>query len=149
MLDAQVTEEFIEEIVSSFDTVTTPESLGVIMDAHLAAIKPDMYRFVLKALRGTETLRDGFVNAVTITTAGTGYVAGTLLNVSGDGVGAIVRIDTVSVAGAITGVSIAAKGSGYTSATVDLTGAGEGDGVLALTVKTGMPTVDAYEATLA
>lgn len=79
---------------------------------------------------------DGAITNVTISNAGSGYVDGeTTLNVSGDGTGADITL-SVSSGGQIDSATIVDGGSGYTSLTTSVVGAGS-DGEVTLTVSEG------------
>jgi len=78
---------------------------------------------------------NGVVKTAAVKSAGTDYVVGDVLSVSGDGDGATVSVDTVSAAGAISKVTLVNKGSGYTAGDLATTG-GTGTGAtLTVTVE--------------
>lgn len=66
----------------------------------------------------------GAINFIQVVSGGTNYTTSTILNVVGDGVGAIAS--PIINSGAIVGVDIIDSGSGYTYANIEVFGAGAG-----------------------
>lgn len=62
----------------------------------------------------------------TPTNAGTGYVVGDVLTITSDGTGATATVTSIGASGAITGVVIALRGSGYSTGTGKTTSGGTG-----------------------
>ncbi len=68
------------------------------------------------------TATAGVVTAITgIGAAGTGYVVGNQLKISGGGGNAIVTVSSIGAGGSVTGVTITAGGTGYATGTLKLT----------------------------
>jgi len=114
-------------------------SMLAIVDALELANKLDRYTQVVDNLKTTRNLNGNLqggdlVVAVTVSTAGTGYSAGSTYPVTGvTGTGGTMKILTVDTGGEILTAEVSSVGSGYDTPVVDLTGAGDGLGVVALT----------------
>lgn len=76
---------------------------------------------------GTIQVLTGGLASVAIGQGGQNYVAGTVLTVAGDGTSGTAEIATVDANGAIVHIAVTNAGSGYTYATIDLTGLGDGN----------------------
>lgn len=67
----------------------------------------------------------GEVLSANVTGGGSTYAVGDPVVITGDGTGATAEVSEVN-AGAVTAIKILTGGSGYTTATLDLTGSGDG-----------------------
>ena len=76
----------------------------------------------------------GSIKSLSIDTAGSGYSAGDVLPVDGDGTGGSVKVKTVDGGGAITELVILDGGSGYTSVSVDTLTTGNQDASVSATL---------------
>ena len=72
----------------------------------------------------------GSIKSLSIDDAGSGYSAGDILPVDGDGNGGSVKVKEVDGAGAITKLSLLNAGSGYTAASVDTLTKGNADATI-------------------
>ena len=147
-----------QAVIDQFDS--TPNGDGddmlIIVDGIDDDRKYDRYTQIVNNLKTTRNLagvQGGDLDvAVTVSTAGTGYVAGTQYPVAGgDGSGGSMVILTVGGSGEILTAECNNLGKGYATPTVDLTGDGDGLGVVALTSQaiTGLNQVTVLDDMLA
>ena len=76
----------------------------------------------------------GSVKSFSITDAGTGYSIGESITIIGDGVGATAVIQSIGASGEVTGITVSTSGTGYTTATADLSGIGNGDATATIAI---------------
>lgn len=120
------------------DPVITGVDLEVIVSAMDVLKYTDRLTQVVDNIKSTHSLDNvtggDLVVAVTVSTAGTGYVALDTYPVAGaSGSGGVMTILTVGGSGEILTAEVTNVSVGYDTPTVDLTGAGDGAGVVALT----------------
>jgi len=145
-----------QAIIDQFNTNPNGDgsAMQIVIDAVDDAQKLERYTQVVNNLKTTRNLsgvQGGDLDvAVTVSTAGTGYVAGTQYPVDG-GAGGSMVILTVGGAGEILTAECNNLGKGYGTPTVDLTGDGDGLGVVALTAQpvTGLNQVNVLDDMLA
>lgn len=99
---------------------------------------------------GYTSQASGYVSAVALGAAGTGYVVGDVITATGgSGTGFAGTVSQVNAQGGITGVTISAGGSGYTSApTLAVTSTAGEDATLTATVDTASNAIIAGLATM-
>lgn len=122
--------------------VLNPTTTPALLKAELEA-KDEMYKLerhtqivnYVGQTPGLHRASGGVVSGtIGITTAGTGYAIGDAFPITGgDGISGGLKVIAVGGSGEITGVELINAGLGYTTPVVDLSGSGDGLGVLALT----------------
>lgn len=110
--------------------------------------KQSEYIWFLEVPAASAYVVDGSVNELTITDAGTGYVVGDAITVTGDGNGFTAEVATIDTGGEILTITITNAGTGYTTATVDFS-AGSGTGATADAVITDTSTDAAWNTAAA
>lgn len=126
MLDGDNTQLWLDNIQANLPSVADTTALTTVMDNYFATIKNDLYKDILVTYKSREVVPGNRVSSLTITAAGTGYLVGDEIVISGDGTGATAEVETVDGSGAITGIKVKTGGYGYTTATADLSGSGDG-----------------------
>lgn len=129
-LTGQTLDEYVRQLET--DLATEPAdaaALLVLMDTYDQGVNSRDLRFkqVLKAWLQTKMAVGGQVSDLTITLAGTGYVVGQQIPITGDGQGAYAEVATVGGSGELLTVTMVNQGGNYTTATPDFTAAGNGD----------------------
>jgi len=113
------------------DSMTTGAELEAIIDPFDSNKQLDRLTQVVDNIKSTHSLNNvagGVLSpAVTVTTAGTGYVEGATYPVAGvSGSGGVMTILTVDTGGEILTAEVTNQSVGYDTPTVDLTGDGDG-----------------------
>ena len=120
------------------DPMIDGATLEALVDVYDVAKYVERLNHVVDNIKSTHSLNNvtgGELDvAVTVSTAGTGYVEGATYPVAGvSGDGGVMTILTVDTGGEILTAEVSNVGIGYDTPTVDLTGDGDGLGVVALT----------------
>ena len=76
----------------------------------------------------------GSVKSLSITDPGTGYSIGEAITITGNGTGATAEVQSIGASGEVTGITVLTGGTGYSTATADLSGIGNGDATATVTI---------------